>query len=93
MEFKEITALLMVCLSLLSFSFFNFPDAINFSFLKVLPTSLSLCLSLSPSLSPLFDLLQLTGMAYGYCSKFLKSSKFYLVKPLLRFTKNLLLIC
>ena len=85
MEFEEITALLMVSLSLLSFSFFNFPIAVDFSFLKVLPTSLSL--------SPLFDLLQLTGMAYGYCSKFLKSSKFYLVKPLLRFTKNLLLIC
>ena len=32
----------MVSLSLLSFSFFNFPIAVDFSFLKVLPTSLSL---------------------------------------------------
>ena len=34
----------MVSLSLLSFSFFNFPIAVDFSFLKVLPTSLSLSL-------------------------------------------------
>ena len=32
----------MVSLSLLSFSFFNFPDAVSFSFLKVLPTFLAL---------------------------------------------------